>query len=286
VIGDRTGEALGQSPAAVTAILANLAASVGSTVGSLNSALQADAIYLAQVGESVIQPSDLLAFETVKAEDLEPMPILSSAVDSSFTEPGLTLTFDRSFVQSLVGRNHLGPLGYGWASNWDISATTDSNGNVYVQQGAVTTEFKASAFVRQANGSYQAVSVVGNIQMVLTLANGNYALTESDGLVTAFLPKGQLNYIQDSNGNRITADYGGLFDKLTTLTDSNGDYMTLSYNAKGLISQVMDPAGNGTNYGYDTYDRREWQQRGLQGHAPRRLGPAGGTGPPQERHQR
>jgi YD repeat-containing protein len=240
-------EPINVSPDAWNAIIDNLMTSVGQTEGSLNAALQADAIYLAQVGDSVTQQSDLFSFEVLKAEDVEPVPTLGSAVDSSFTEPGLSLTFERSFVQSIVGRNQLGPLGYGWASNWDITAMTDSSGNVFIQQGGQTTEFSP-----QSNGSYQSTNAAN--QEVLTLANGSYTLRGADGLVTAFLPDRQLNYVQDASGNRITASYNA-FDQMTSLTQSNGDSMAISYNTQGLISQITDPAGEVTTYGYDDYEQ-------------------------------
>ncbi len=228
------------------AILANFIASVGNTQGSLDAALQADAIYLAQVGDPVTSEGDLMNFELEKAEDAAPMPTLTSAVDASFAEPGLPLTFERSFQQPLGYRNQLGSLGYGWTSNWNIAATTGQNGNVYIQQGALTSEF-----VLNANKSYQSPS--GNKQEVLTLANGSYALTGSNGSVTAFLPDGLVNYVQDANGNRITAGYtSGL---LTSLTHSDGDQLMIGYNAQGLIGQITDPAGNVTTYTYDANDQ-------------------------------
>ena len=58
-----------------------------------------------------------------------------------------------------------------------------------------------------------------------------------------------LDYLQDTNGNRILAGYTG--SQLTRLTYSNGKIMTLSYNAQGRISQVTDPAGRSATYSYD-----------------------------------
>ena len=133
-----------------TAILQNFIASVGTTQGSLDAALQADAIYLAQVGDNVTAQNDLITFELQKAEDNTVLPILTSATDSSFAEPGVPLTFERSFQQPLVYRNQLGPLGYGWTSNWNINATADSTGKVFIQEGALVTEY-----LLQTNGTYR-----------------------------------------------------------------------------------------------------------------------------------
>jgi RHS repeat-associated protein len=232
--------------AAWSTILANLSAAVGTTFADLDSVFQADSIYLAQVGDSVTDQSTLLDFELGKANDSEPTPILSSVVDSDFAGPGLPLEFQRSFVQSITGRYTSGLLGFGWATNWDMSATTDNSGDVYIQEGANDSEFTLDS-----NGTY--VSDDGD-PGTLTFAHGAFTLTEPSGTVTSFLPDGQFNSIQDSSGNSITAGYNSA-NQLTTLTQSDGEVMTLSYNAQGLLSQVTDPAGNVTTYTYDANDQ-------------------------------
>lgn len=136
----------------------------------------------------------------------------------------------------------MGELGYGWTSNWDISATTDPAGNVYIQDGSITREF-------QYLGNGQYLGADGD-QGLLTLTQGSYTLRDTDGTVTTFLPDGQLNYVQDSNGNRVTAGYTGTL--MTSLTASDGDRLLIGYNAQGLISQITDPAGNVTTYAYDS----------------------------------
>ncbi len=139
---DWASQELGNRPASISvnawnAILDNFVASVGSTVASLDAALQADAIYLAQVGDPVTDQGDLLNFEIEKAEDAAPTPSLITSVDSSTAELGLPISFERSYQQPIGYRNQLGTLGYGWTSNWNITATADTNGNVSIQQGAL-----------------------------------------------------------------------------------------------------------------------------------------------------
>ena len=65
-----------------------------------------------------------------------------------------------------------------------------------------------------------------------------------------FNPNGSLAYMQDANGNRVTATYNSS-GQLTLLTASNGSALTIAYNAQGLISKVTDPAGQTTTYAYD-----------------------------------
>jgi YD repeat-containing protein len=83
----------------------------------------------------------------------------------------------------------------------------------------------------------------------LTVINGAFQLRELDGSLTAFHTNGSLDFVQDRNGNRITAGYTGTL--LTSLTHSDGDALTFTYNAQGRIKQVRDPAGRTVTYGYD-----------------------------------
>jgi YD repeat-containing protein len=86
-----------------------------------------------------------------------------------------------------------------------------------------------------------------------TLTNnfdGTFTLTEADGTQTHFLADGQVDYLQDTNGNRITAVYtNGL---LTSLTHSSRQFLDISYNAAGLVTSVTDSDGRVTHYNYDS----------------------------------
>jgi RHS repeat-associated protein len=242
------------------AIFANFLARVGTTVGQYQQVLQDDATYLSQIaggfsqiGGGILRPiaivaqptidaSRLLAFELQQDGDSLPQPTLASAVDASAPAPGLPLTFGRVFVQSIAGRYQLGPFGRGWADTWDTMATADSSGNVTIQ-GAGTVRF----FTKQPDGT--SLATPGD-HGTLTLQNGLYQLREKDGTVDVFQPDGRLGYLQDPNGNRITATYSnGLLIKLG---HSDGQSFTLSYNAQGRISQLTDEAGRVTTYSYDT----------------------------------
>ena len=87
---------------------------------------------------------------------------------------------------------------------------------------------------------------------ILSLIGGAYQLRETDGTVEAFLPSGQLDYVQDSNGNRITAGYNSS-GQMISLTDSDGQALTIAYNGQGLISTITDPNGQlAATYSYDS----------------------------------
>src|SRR5262249_42454537 len=78
---------------------------------------------------------------------------------------------------------------------------------------------------------------------------GAFQLREQTGQITRFRIDGRLDYLQDTNGNRITAAYTA--NQLTSLTHSGGSALTLTYNAQGRIRQVSDSAGRTATYAYD-----------------------------------
>src|SRR5207249_4565868 len=80
-------------------------------------------------------------------------------------------------------------------------------------------------------------------------SGGGFILTELKGQATAYNADGTLNYVQDINGNRVTASY--VNRKLTRLTHSSGQFLALTYNQAGLVSSVTDSAGRVTTYAYD-----------------------------------
>src|SRR5262249_40063606 len=176
-----------------------------------------------------------------RANNYLPASTLAGATDVSFPAPGLPLVFVRAFDQSLTRRYRLGALGRGWTHTWDVSTTTDGQGNVTIH-AAGARRF----FARQADGTYRGTP--GEFA-TLTLVSGEYRLRETDGTVIAFRSDGKLSYMEDANGNRVTAGYTGA--QLTSLVHSSGQRLVLSYNAQGRIGQLTDPAERITTYGYD-----------------------------------
>src|SRR5262249_53125648 len=79
--------------------------------------------------------------------------------------------------------------------------------------------------------------------------DGSYDLREADGLLRHFRPDGKIDYLEDLNGNRITAQYTG--EQLTRLTHSSGQFLSLSYNTAGRIVSITDSEGETTRYTYD-----------------------------------
>ncbi|MFM7711320.1 MAG: DUF6531 domain-containing protein, partial [Microcystis sp.] len=135
----------------------------------------------------------LFAFEWKQAVNTLTNVDLLSTTDVVDTAPGLSLTFNRTFYQSLAERYNLGSLGRGWSSQWDLRATTDSKGDVVIRSVGDLQR----VFDKQTDGTFLA-----DDGAKVTITNGQYTLKEASGLVSFFGTDGKLNYVQDTNSNR------------------------------------------------------------------------------------
>ena len=224
------------SQEAWNAIYPNLTAQLGSTWGDYVQKLDADAQYLAGIGENVTDISQLFGFEVQQASGYSPLASLASATDAQVDVPGLlSLSFVRTYAPGIIDQNQFGRFGWGWTDSWDTYITVDSDGsvNVYEPGGSIRL------FQPDSRGGYFAQA--GDYGTLAALSGGGYTLTEQDGQVTAYNADGTLDYVQDTNGNRITAGYtGGLLDQsdatlrasrsrlLTTLPDWSRPSLTRS----------------------------------------------------------
>src|SRR5262249_38643413 len=116
------------------AVWNNFLASVGSNVAQFHNRLAIDASYLSQFGEYQYDIAKLVDFELVRANDSLPVPSLGGTVDAAAPAPGIPLVFSRHYLQPISGRYRLGPLGRGWADNWDVSLSVDANGNILISE--------------------------------------------------------------------------------------------------------------------------------------------------------
>ena len=239
------------SPDAWSAIVPNLIASAGSTVGSVQAALTRNSAYLTEQGENVTSLSQVFALEVLNAAGGAVGPVLAANADLNVPAPGPTLSVTRAFENSIVGRYQLGSFGYGWSFQWDDYAVTDSvTGDVIIQQNGTPR-----VFTPQGDGTYR-----GNLADAATLSmvDGDYVLRETDGTVETFDPtvphagvagSASLSSIMDLNGNKITAGFTG--SQLTKLTDSSGATLSFQYNAQGRISVATASTGQTCTYTYD-----------------------------------
>jgi RHS repeat-associated protein len=227
--------------AAWNAIWNNFTSAAGSTVGQYQAYLDSLATYFSEIGTPTSDVNTLFGYAIELANASLPVSAAIANVDDELPTQGKQLDFLRTYQAGVAEHYQMGPLGRGWVDDWQISATTDSQGNVTLDEDGVLVYF-----ARQANGSYLAGP--GNTY-TLTNVGGAYQALGVDGTVIAFNQDGTLHFLEDANQNRVTAGYTS--GQLTSLTDSNGSFLTLAYNAQGLISTVTDSNGLVTTYTYD-----------------------------------
>jgi RHS repeat-associated protein len=215
---------------------------VGATNGEYQAALARAATYLGQLGVYTSDPGRLLTLLLKQADNSLFLSQIDSATDISVDAPGLTLSLTRMNSRTVSGAYRFGALGRGWSHQWEIVAAQDDLSNVTIQYGGETR-----TFLRQPNGTY--VGLTGDIAQ-LTFVGGAFRLREVDGLVQQFRTDGFIDYIEDRNGNRITASYNASL-QLSALTHSSGQILNLTYNAQGRLSQVTSSNGEIVTYTYD-----------------------------------
>ena len=248
---------LGPSPSASSAVAASAASDsapiaqpsyVGNaTWGSYVATLDRLAVYLNQLGRKVTDVNELFGFlMSIANDEYCPAGYLEAAQDAYVPAPGLSLEFDRVFLgDTILGRFHLGSLGRGWTDNWDWRLETSSDGTVTV----VTPTDGRRMFQPDGRWSGTYFSSPGDNATLSPRDGGGFLLQEADGLKYAFAADGKLAYVEDTNGNRITAGYTN--GKLTLLTHSEGQTLAIAYDTSGHILSVTDPQGRATTYGYN-----------------------------------
>jgi RHS repeat-associated protein len=217
---------------------------VGATTDSLTAALSQDATELAQVGQPTNDVGALLQFELFQASGALAGTYLSAATDIDATSSSLSLSLDRYYDGTLLNRDHAGAFGDGWTFAYDINATTDADGNVYIQSpGAL------HVFTLQADGSYAASSGDG---ATLTLSGGAYRMKDASGDTEQFGTDGKLARVTDSNGNTIALTYGGDGVLQTVKSLTTGETIAFTSNASGRITKAADSDGRTVTYSYDS----------------------------------
>jgi RHS repeat-associated protein len=195
------------------ALWQNFTTSAGNTARKYEAMLAENATHLSESGKYVADVTSLLAFEVLQGSN----------------------------YGSIENQYSLGAFGRGGFLPWEITAIADSEGNVSVGLGGSFRFFQL-----QADGSYQ--PSVGDYG-TLTLEGSSYRLREKDGTIAQFLPNGKLDYVEDTNGNRVRVTYTG--DRITSVTDANGYSLSFTYNTQGRVSQITDDANRITTYTYD-----------------------------------
>ncbi|MCB0029632.1 MAG: hypothetical protein KDE28_17080, partial [Anaerolineales bacterium] len=232
-------------PVTWEAIWTNLVAQVGPTWGDYVRMLGDNASYLGQLGQRDVDISRLFGFELQQANGLHVLQNLAGAVDLAVPAPGLNLDFQRVFANSILGRNQTGPLGKGWYHFWQGKLVAQPDGTMSIT-GPNGSQRRFQPDVR---GWQRFYSQAGDYGQLTKMPDGSFQLREKDGILRHYLADGKFDYIEEPNGNRITASYTG--ELLTALTHSSGQSLLITYNGADLIESVTDSKGRVTHYTYD-----------------------------------
>ncbi len=225
-------------------VFANLQAQTGTTWGNYVTMLNDNAHYLAKLGQTVTDVSDLLAFEIMQARGLNLSSTLASGMDGQVQAPGLSLSFTRSFGSDIPSRYALGRLGRGWSDNWDYTLSKASDGTVTI----IGPNGSRRVFQPDSRDASHYFAGVGDIGVLTPLSGGGFSLTEGGGTVYVFRSDGNLDYVQDTYANRITCTWTS--GQLTRLAHSSGPYLNFTY--KGTrIETITDSVGRKTTFTYD-----------------------------------
>jgi RHS repeat-associated protein len=227
------------------AVYANLQAQIGPTWGDYIHTLNEDSTYLARLGETVIDVTQLYNYELQQAVGYRPVDTLASATDAAMPGTGFALSYGRKYGTNLIQRYDIGVFGRGWIAPWQTSLTTENGGIVVISDTAGSQR----RFQPDSRRVGQYFSAEGDTGTLRQLPGGAYEITETSGDLTRFRADGTLEFIQDPNGNRITTSYTA--GRLTSLTHSSGAALALTYNSAGRVVNITDSAGRVTTYGYD-----------------------------------
>lgn len=153
---------------------------------------------------------------------------------------GMPFVFTRSYNSQDATD---GPLGFGWSHGYNASLSVDIAGIVMLRWGDGKTETYAP------NGSGGYTPQYGVFDTLTAGSGGAYSLRKKDQTVYQFDAGGKLSSITDKNGNTITLTYTG--GNLNGITDTAGRSISFTYDASNRITKITDPLARTVQYAYD-----------------------------------
>ena len=192
-------------------VKANLIAELGTTVNDYQNALAQNATVLAMLEDRTNDVNRLFAMEYNQA-----------------TNNGALYRSDEIGV---FGRDH--------TFRWDITATSQANGDVIVSIAG-----SQQTFTHLVDGSYK-----GTDGATLTKNGEGFTCQQQDGKQISFNLDGTFDTILEANGIREQAIY--VNHQLSQVTFSNGESQSFTYNDHGRLTQITDQNGVATTFTYD-----------------------------------
>jgi RHS repeat-associated protein len=226
-----------------TAVFNNIKTAIGSTWGSYEQTLADLATYLSRYGTSTYDVSELFGTLFQRATGSYLGEVHAAGFDAYSAARGVPLFFARVARGDLKQRFSPGPLGRGWSHGFEFKLTKPATKQVEINGPGGS---KRSFFVDR-DGSWRGGS--GDYGRLEEGWGGSFVLTEKSGLSMTFNSAGLLIGVDEQNGNGLTLFYEG--EQLDTIFHTNGQSISLDYNADGRIEYLTDHAGRITEYVYD-----------------------------------
>ena len=176
-----------------------------------------------------------------------------SYTDVEIKNRGLSLSLTRSY--NTAAANSFGPLGYGWSHNLQVLLVHDRQRQSYTMRGGdgggqLFLESKASGGKIEAEDPHQGTLVRntdGSFDY-LTKYQTRYhfpgAMEEDDTNYFNLAYMGNLQYMEEPNGNRLTLTYDAQ-GRMTRVTDSSNRALDFTYEqANTPLVGVIAPTGS------------------------------------------
>lgn len=179
---------------------------------------------------------------SLSARYYEP-PILASAIDAECPAPGIPLVFRRVAAHDSRHFPYQGPLGRGWAHNYDVSLEEYTDGRIAFHGPEGFNRF----YTPMAGGTYEAAP--GDHGRLTRDGDGTFQVIEKSGLSWHFRSDLRFDFIEDRNGNRVTAFYDTK-NQLVEVRHSCGKSFHFEYSNLGYLKKLVDHAGRTTTYSY------------------------------------
>ncbi len=172
--------------------------------------------------------------------------------DYSITTPGIGADFVRSYNST---NPEEGSFGVGWDFNIDVSKIITNSYSNYIQ--VVLPDGSNTTFEKLGANSFKCLNAHSTIEEVQIGNQYEYTVTNVAQSKYHFNTSGELDWIEDANGNRLKIS--SIENNKRTITDSidrkyhvyyNGDY-----NHRRIIKIVDESANKEVSYQYDNNNR-------------------------------
>jgi len=166
-----------------------------------------------------------------------------SFTDLSIASPGVKSDFVRTYNSM---SNEEGSFGIGWDFNIDVSKIVKPAAGYYQ---VVLPDGSNTTFKDDGNGGFECL----NAHSKMTKSGDTYAITNAAQSQYHFNSDGELDWVKDSNGNKLTISSKANEQRI--VTDSTGRTYTITYNGNAehprILSIEDDEADRTVTYEYN-----------------------------------